>query len=233
MTTRNAMVSLRTAWAALGGIALLGLAALIAVFSLPTGSAPVEAPRPAPLKVAAAPISTPATPMPAAAPASTPPPAAPVATQYAVTSYLTRPEQFQHGAWLWNDDNVPAGPMLVLVDVKSQLIHVFQSGREVGVAAVLYGADDSPTPLGVHTIRWKKAKHVSSIFNSPMPYTLNLTGDGIAVHGSNVRWGWGTNGCIGVPVEFAKILFDKMAVGDKVVVVKGATPQPGQSVPLV
>jgi lipoprotein-anchoring transpeptidase ErfK/SrfK len=62
---------------------------------------------------------------------------------------------------------------------------------------------------------------------------MNLTGDGVAIHGSNVRWGWGTNGCVGLPVEFAKMLFAQMNVGDKVVIVKGKTPAAGQSVPLV
>lgn len=216
----NATVPLRTAYLALGGVAAFGLAGLIAVFSVPLS-------RPAPAPVTAAPTATVAAPK--AVP--TPPPAAP--TTYAVSSFIARPDAFQHGAFIWNDDNVPAGPMLVLVDTKTQLMHVFQGGREVGVAVVLYGADDSPTPLGVHSVKWKKAKHRSSIFGSPMPYTLNLTGDGIAVHGSNVRWGWGTNGCIGIPVAFAELLFARMAIGDKIVVVNGKTPQPGASVPLV
>ncbi len=213
----TATVPLRTAYLALGGVAALGLAGLIAVFAVPVDRPAAPPP----------PVAKVATPAPVVIPQA---PA--MSKTYTVASYIARPARFDHGAFIWNDDNVPAGPMLVLVDVQTQLMHVFQGGREVGVAAVLYGADDSPTPLGVHTVRWKKARHTSSIFKTPMPYTLNLTGDGIAVHGSNVRYGWGTNGCIGIPIEFAQLLFDKMAVGDRVVVVKGKTPQPGQSVPL-
>ena len=60
-----------------------------------------------------------------------------------------------------------------------------------------------------------------------MPYTLRLTPDGVSIHGSNVRDGYATHGCIVVPVEFAANLFDAVSRGDKVIItdpdrVKGA-----------
>lgn len=222
MTGRTATVSQRTANLLLAGVGVIGLAGIVAAFAVPVAQPP------APVAVAPKPVAVApkhAAPVPAR---PAPPP-----TSYAIASFISRPAQFNHGDWIWNDDNVPAGPMLVLVDVKSQLLHLFRGGREIGVAVIMYGADDSPTPLGVHPIRWMKAQHRSSIFGSPMPYTMNLTDDGVAIHGSNVRWGWGTNGCVGVPTEFAKMLFAQMKVGDKVVIVKGKTPKPGESVPLV
>ena len=226
MTTSPATVSLRTAWLALGGVGVLGLAGIVAALAVPVGGAPVvDAPMVvAPAQQSGAKVASVSKPIVAA------PPAPP--TAYAIASFIPRPEKFSHGDWIWNDDGVPAGPMLVVVDIKTQLIHVFRSGREIGVAVALYGADDSPTPLGTFPIRWMRAKHRSSIFGSSMPYTLNLTGDGIAVHGSNVRWGWGTNGCVGVPIAFAEKLFGQVKTGDRVVIVKGTTPQPGQSLPL-
>jgi lipoprotein-anchoring transpeptidase ErfK/SrfK len=53
-----------------------------------------------------------------------------------------------------------------------------------------------------------------------MPFTLRLTNDGVAIHGSDVAKGAATHGCLGVPVEFAKLLFDQMRVGDEVLVVQ-------------
>lgn len=228
MTQQSATVSQRTANLLLGAVGVLGLAGIVAAFAIPVMQD--TAPAPAPVEIAKK------------APAALPKPVAPIlpvtkapapSASYTVASFITRPAQFNHGDWIWNDDNVPAGPMLVLVDVKTQLLHVFRGGREIGVSVIMYGADDSPTPLGIHPIRWKAAVHRSSIFGSSMPYTMNLTGDGVAIHGSNVRWGWGTNGCVGLPNEFAKMLFAQVNVGDKVVIVKGKTPTPGQSVPLV
>ena len=59
-----------------------------------------------------------------------------------------------------------------------------------------------------------------------MPYTLRLTADGVAIHGSDVRWGAATHGCIGVPVEFAAKLFDEVAKGDHVVIVSDRKSRP-------
>ncbi len=230
MTQRSATVSPRTAGLLLGGIGALGLAGIIAAFVVPVAPTPSQWPENVVLGRKRPPATTPK-PTSHVTPVVKQPAAPP--TRYAVTSFIPRPASFNHGDWIWNDDNVPAGPMLVLVDVKTQLLHVFRGGREIGVSVIMYGADDSPTPLGIHPIRWKAAVHRSSIFGSSMPYTMNLTGDGVAIHGSNVRWGWGTNGCVGLPVEFAKMLFAQMNVGDKVVIVKGKTPAAGQSVPLV
>jgi lipoprotein-anchoring transpeptidase ErfK/SrfK len=49
-----------------------------------------------------------------------------------------------------------------------------------------------------------------------MPYMLRLTTDGVAIHASNVREGWATHGCIGVPMEFARRLFAEVKLGDPV-----------------
>jgi len=51
-----------------------------------------------------------------------------------------------------------------------------------------------------------------------MPYMLRLTRDGVAIHGSNVREGWATHGCIGVPLDFARRLFEEAAKGDMVTI---------------
>jgi lipoprotein-anchoring transpeptidase ErfK/SrfK len=54
-----------------------------------------------------------------------------------------------------------------------------------------------------------------------MPYTLRLRNDGVSIHGSNVRYGLASHGCIGVPKDFAAKLFDAVHVGDEVLIVSG------------
>ena len=49
-----------------------------------------------------------------------------------------------------------------------------------------------------------------------MPYSLWLTSDGVAIHGSSVRWGSATHGCVGIPLDFAAKLFGAAHVGDRV-----------------
>jgi lipoprotein-anchoring transpeptidase ErfK/SrfK len=84
----------------------------------------------------------------------------------------------------------------------------------------LYGADDVPTPTGRFRILERDKDHHSNLYDSaPMPYMLRLTLDGVAIHGSDVREGYATHGCVGVPTAFAKRLFQQARVGDEVFIV--------------
>src|SRR5438445_7259206 len=127
-----------------------------------------------------------------------------------------------YGQFVWNDQGVPAGPAWIRVDLHAQLMSVFRSGHEIGTAVILYGADGLPTPTGKFPILAKLKDHRSITYdNAPMPYTLRLTRDGVSIHGSNVRWGFATHGCIGIPKAFAAKLFGVVHVGDEVLVVSG------------
>ena len=142
-----------------------------------------------------------------------------------VQSILNVRKRMQFGDFIWNDRNVPKGTVWVRVDLKSQILSVFRAGHEIGTAVILYGAEEKETPAGTFPVLAKIRDHRSATYdNAPMPYTLRLTGDGVAIHGSNVRWGAATHGCIGVPVEFAAKLFDEVKKGDHVVIVRDRKP---------
>src|SRR5207248_6637105 len=127
-----------------------------------------------------------------------------------------------YGQCIWNDAGVPPGPTWIRVDLHAQLMSVFRSGHEIGTAVILYGADGLPTPTGKFPILAKLRDHRSITYdNAPMPYTLRLTGDGVSIHGSNVRWGFATHGCVGIPKVFAAKVFDVAKVGDEVLIVSG------------
>ena len=143
-----------------------------------------------------------------------------------VKSLLTVRTPLHYGDYIWNDRGVPAGPTWVRVDLARQLISVFRAGHEIGTAVVVYGADGLPTPAGKFPILAKLKDHRSGTYDAPMPYTLRLTGDGVSIHGSSVRWGAATHGCIGVPLPFAERLFNATKVGDDVVVVASAGQRP-------
>jgi L,D-transpeptidase catalytic domain len=135
-------------------------------------------------------------------------------------SLLRVSTSMRYGEFVWNDDRIPPGPVWVRVDLRTQLLSVFRAGHEIGTAVVLFGADEKPTPLGRFPILWKGKDHQSSLYDAPMPFTLRLTGDGVSIHGSDVRWGAATHGCIGVPTEFARHLYDVTKVGDPVAVLR-------------
>lgn len=126
-----------------------------------------------------------------------------------------------YGDYRWDDKGVPTGHIWIRVDPTTQLISVFRAGHEIGTAVILYGASDVPTPNGKFPILAKLKDHHSATYdNAPMPYTLRLTADGVSIHGSNVRWGYATHGCIGVPLAFAAKLFGAAAVGDEVFIAR-------------
>ena len=143
-----------------------------------------------------------------------------------VRSILNVRKRMHYGDFKWNDEGVPKGPTWVRVDLKSQLISVYRAGHEIGTAVILYGADEKATPDGTFPILAKIKDHKSATYdNAPMPYTLRLTNDGVAIHGSDVRWGRATHGCVGVPIAFAQKLFGQMSKGDQVVIISGKPAQ--------
>ena len=136
-----------------------------------------------------------------------------------VKSLLAVRGPLRFGDYQWNDRAVPDGPLWIRVDLGAQLISVFRSGHEIGTSVIVYGGDNKQTPGGRLHILARDKDHRSSIYDADMPYTLQLTYDGVAIHGSDVRWGKATHGCVGVPLQFARRLFDVAKVGDEVVII--------------
>ena len=164
---------------------------------------------------AAAPVSAPA-----------PPPARRTAAPGpggANVRHLTLDRPLRHGDYAWDETGAPAGRIRILVDLGRQTLFVFRGNHEIGRAVILYGTDEQPTPLGTFPIIEKDIDHVSNLYEAIMPYMLRLTNDGIAIHGSNVRYGWASRGCIGVPDEFAALLFAQARLGDEVTVINSAS----------
>ena len=141
--------------------------------------------------------------------------------QFAVKRILEFDEPFVHGFWAWDDEGVPDGEIIITVDLKAESMSVFRDGYEIGAAVISFGDALKPTPTGVFPITQKSKDHVSNIYGTRMPYMLRMTNDGISIHGADVRWGWGTRGCIGVPNEFAAKLFEQVKLGDEVIVTNG------------
>ena len=137
----------------------------------------------------------------------------------------------KYGEWHWDDEGIPDGPLVMTVDLQARVISVFRNGYEIGAAAALLGTPEHPTPVGTFPILTKERHNVSEKYgNAPMPWTLRLTWDGVAVHGgSTVERGYASHGCIGVPDEFASRLFDTAEVGDVVIITDGVMTGVGGS----
>lgn len=159
---------------------------------------------------------------------------APYPERYTITKTMKFASPIQFGDWVWDETNAPlGGPVLITVDLKAETLSVFRSGHQIGMTRMIYGDDDKPTPTGIFPITQKSEKHRSNIFvDAPMPYMLRMTNDGISVHGADkVMPIYATNGCIGVPTEFAKRLFEVASLGDRIVVTKAKELRSGAVVP--
>lgn len=163
----------------------------------------------------------------ASAPAIEPAPtlaSAPSPEPFVIKRILSIEGPIRYGEWHWNEDGAPAeGPLVLTVDLEARVLSVFRDGYEIGAAAVLLGTDEHPTPTGVFPILSKERHNVSEKYgNAPMPWTLRLTHDGVAIHGgSTVERGWASHGCIGTPDPFVSKLFAIARPGDRVVITRG------------
>ncbi|MEU4921191.1 L,D-transpeptidase family protein [Streptomyces parvus] len=95
-------------------------------------------------------------------------------------------------------------------------------GKVVSAMDVRFGSEYTPTREGVFEVFWKSRDHVSTLYDTPMPYALFFSG-GQAVHYSADfaanGYGGASHGCVNVrDKKKVAALFDQVRTGDKVVV---------------
>ena len=127
------------------------------------------------------------------------------------------------GQYIWDGDIAPEGPMTVVVNLKTQRAYVYRNGVRIGASTVSSGKAGHRTPTGVFTILQKNKDHKSNLYNNaPMPYMQRLTWSGIAMHAGNLPGYPASHGCIRLPMEFSRQLFEASSMGMTVVVTDDA-----------
>ncbi|MCX6868882.1 MAG: L,D-transpeptidase family protein [Verrucomicrobia bacterium] len=135
--------------------------------------------------------------------------------------------QLKPGEYWWAPYVSPSGPVVVLVSVPLQVMHVYRNGVLVGRAAVSTGAKGHATPSGVFTILEKSRSHYSKTYNNaPMPNMQRLTWNGIAMHSGQLPGYPASHGCIRMPYDFSMLLFNLTAKGGTVVIGDETNRQP-------
>lgn len=153
-------------------------------------------------------------------------PGAPAGAQGALKSaqleLAKQAEKLKPGEWVWKPEIAPTGPVLVYVDLGRQLATVYRNGVRIGVATISSGKDGYETPTGVFTILEKDKDHRSRTYDdAPMPYQQRLTWKGVALHAGNLPGFPASHGCVRLPMEFAKRLFQVTPMGGTVVIAGG------------
>ncbi len=111
---------------------------------------------------------------------------------------------------------------VLCISKTSRTLSWMVEGRVVSAMDVRFGSQYTPTREGVFSVYWKSRHHVSTLYDSPMPYALFFSG-GQAVHYSSDfaarGYSGASHGCVNVRDE-GKIasLFAQVRNGDKVVI---------------
>ncbi|MFE9012663.1 L,D-transpeptidase family protein [Streptomyces cyaneofuscatus] len=119
------------------------------------------------------------------------------------------------------DERCMTGRVLC-ISKKSRTLAWMIDGRVVSAMDVRFGSEYTPTREGEFPVFWKSRDHVSTLYDTPMPYALFFSG-GQAVHYSADfavnGYGGASHGCVNVR-DKAKVaaLFDQVKNGDKVVI---------------
>src|SRR5689334_24413363 len=80
------------------------------------------------------------------------------------------------GEYWWHPEISPQGPVVVLVSIPQQTMHVFRNGILIGRTSISSGGNGHSTPAGVYSILEKEQSHRSKTYNNaPMPYMQRLT----------------------------------------------------------
>ena len=128
------------------------------------------------------------------------------------------------GAFIWQPELSPDGPVAIVVSIPEQLVFVYRNGIRIAVATCSTGKAGHDTPTGVFTILEKAKVHYSSTYDeAPMPNMERLTWSGVALHAGNLPGYPASHGCIRLPPAFAANLFTVTTVGTPVIVAGDAT----------
>jgi hypothetical protein len=128
------------------------------------------------------------------------------------------------GQFLWMADAVTSGPIVMVVSITEQKAYVYRNGVLIGATTVSTGRPGHVTPTGVFTVLQKQKEHRSTIYDgAPMPYMERLTWGGVALHAGGLPGYPESHGCIHLPSEFAKDLYDISPPGMTVVIADTAS----------
>ena len=128
-------------------------------------------------------------------------------------------EQLKNGEFNWFPERSAAGPILIIVSIPDQRVHVYRNGIRVAASSCSTGKPGYRTPAGVFKILQKHKHHKSSTYsNAPMPNMNRLTWSGIALHAGNLPGYPASHGCVRLPMQFSELLYGITRTGMTVVI---------------
>jgi hypothetical protein len=131
------------------------------------------------------------------------------------------------GEYWWHPEISPQGPLMILISIPEQMMHVYRNGILIGRSTVSTGSKGHETPGGVFSILEKNKTYYSKKYdNAPMPNMQRLTWSGIAMHSGQLPGYAASHGCVRLPYDFSQLLFATTNSGGTVIIGDGKTPVP-------
>ena len=121
----------------------------------------------------------------------------------------------------------PSGSKHVEINLATQNGELIQGDCVIAIFPVCTGTKSKPTPTGDFRIIGKERYHESNLYpDSPMPYFMRLTDDGIGMHQGPMRSRPSSHGCIRLRKGTAQYLFKECPIGTRVKIVRRDPPPP-------
>jgi hypothetical protein len=110
----------------------------------------------------------------------------------------------------------------ILISISEQRLDVFGDHQLIGWSTISSGREGYPTPTGQFEVTEKDLNHHSNLYhNAPMPYFLRLTDGGVGMHAGDLPGYPASHGCIRLPYEMARHLYQCCDSGTFVQILRG------------
>jgi len=116
------------------------------------------------------------------------------------------------------DHETPTFSRYIDVDLTHQQATYLDHGKVLWSSTISSGRDEKPTPPGSYEISDKHQDWTSTIYHVPMPYFMRLSVGEVGLHAGLMTSYPGSAGCIRLPLNEARDLFEITPVGTRVVV---------------
>jgi lipoprotein-anchoring transpeptidase ErfK/SrfK len=115
-------------------------------------------------------------------------------------------------------DGATAENIRVVVNISKQRVYLMV-GDDVAVdSPISSGRKGRSTPTGNFKVSEKDKNHISTIYHCPMKYFLRLSGMSFGLHVGQLPGYPASHGCVRLPEQVAKLLFEKATIGTSVTI---------------
>jgi len=115
-------------------------------------------------------------------------------------------------------DRATAENIRVVVSISKQRVYLTVDNEIAIDSPISSGRRGKSTPTGNFTVSEKDKNHISSLYHCPMKYFLRLSGMSFGLHVGQLPGYPASHGCVRLPEETARLLFEKATVGTSVTI---------------